>query len=265
MDPRPLFHAVNLTDGLLVAGACAHWLPASACLGALALTQGALAAACLCPRCALVGPTLTRVATDQRHVALTFDDGPDPMLTPWVLQTLARFDARASFFCVGARARACADTVRETAAAGHSIENHSDRHNGRFALLSTREIAREVDTAQETLTHLAGRAPRFFRAPMGFRNPWLAPVLAERGLTHCAWSRRGFDTRATQPDAVCARLTRGVRPGAILLLHDGHNARDAAGRPLMHTVLPALLATLKHQGLQAVDLPTLLAHARGTP
>jgi len=258
VDPRHAFHAVNLTDGVVCAGAFAHIIPFAGCLGWVALTQAALAGACMCPRGQLVGPTLTRVATPHPYVGLTFDDGPDPTLTPWVLKTLAQYRAKASFFCIGTRASLHRQHVTAIARAGHSIENHSAHHSYHFALLGSRGLAREVDDAQRTLIGLCGQAPRFFRAPFGFRNPWLAPLLAERGLRYTAWSRRGFDTRGRDPARIYDRLTRNLKAGDILLLHDGRSAVDSQNRPVIHTVLPALLRTLQERGLQAVDLPTLV-------
>lgn len=258
VDPRRVFQTVNLVDGLVGAAAAAHLVPLTQGLVGIGLTQAALAGACLCPRCHLVGPVLTRATTTRPYVALSFDDGPDPALTPWTLKTLKQYGAKASFFCIGTRARLHRQDVVAIARAGHSIENHSDRHSYRFAFLGSRALAREIDSAQRTLQDLCGQAPRFFRAPFGFRNPWLAPLLADRGLHYTAWSHRGFDTRDPDSDRVRHRLTRDLKPGDILLLHDGRSGRDHQNRPIIHTVLPQLLQELRKLGLTAVDLPTLL-------
>ncbi len=258
VDPRHVFQAVNLVDGLVGAAAVAHLVPLPQGLAWIGLTQAALAGACLCPRCRLVGPALTRAKTARPYVALSFDDGPDPALTPWTLKTLKQYGAKASFFCIGTRARLHSQDVMAIARAGHSIENHSEHHSYRFAFLGPRALAREIDGAQRTLKNLCGQAPRFFRAPFGFRNPWLAPLLADRGLHYTAWSHRGFDTWERDADRVRDRLTRNLKPGDILLLHDGRSGRDRQNRPLIHTVLPRLLQELQKRGLIAVDLPTLL-------
>ena len=259
LDARHVFQAVNAVDGLLAAGAAGHAVAAVPALAAIAASQAALAAACLCPRCRFLGPVITRVATTKPEVALTFDDGPDETLTPNTLAMLAEYDARASFFCIGRRARQAPQLVRAAAGAGHSIENHSWDHSPRFALFGSRRLAREIDETQDLLADLSGRAPSCFRAPVGFRNPWLAPLLAQRALRYAAWSHRAFDTLDSAPARIARRLTRGLMPGAVILLHDGRNARDAAGRPVLETVLPALLQGLQARGLRVVDLPTLLA------
>ncbi len=258
VDPRHVFQTVNLVDGLVGAAAVAHFIPLTQGLVWLGLTQAALAGACLCPRCPLVGPTLVRAQTTRPYIALSFDDGPDPTMTPWILKTLNQYGAKASFFCIGTRARRHRQSVMAIARAGHSIENHSDHHSYRFALFGGRRLAHEIDGAQRTLEDLCGQAPRFFRAPLGFRNPWLAPLLRERGLHYTAWSHRGFDTWEHDADRVRNRLTRNLKPGDILLLHDGRSGHDHQNRPLIYTVLPQLLQEIQDRGLIAVDLPTLL-------
>lgn len=258
IDARLLFQAVNLVDGLAGLAVLDHLMPLNATLGSVAATQAILAGACLCPRCPVVGPVLTSVITTRPYVGLTFDDGPDPALTPWVLDVLAQYDAKASFFCIGTRARQESRLVRSLTAAGHSVENHSESHSPRFALSRSQWLAREIDDAQSTLADLSGRAPQFFRAPSGFRNPWLAPLLHERHLCYAAWSHRGFDTLDRVAPRVLRRLTRGLHPGSIILLHDGRSAARTGDRRLLHTILPAFLQYLDHRGWKAVDLPTLM-------
>ena len=108
--------------------------------------------------------------------------------------------------------------------------------------------------AQATLAGLTGRSPRFFRAPMGFRNPLLDPVLHEMGLRLVTWTRRGFDTRLCEPAQVAAWLERGLAAGDILVLHDSQSALAPSGQPVVLEVLPRLLETLRRQGLKPVTL-----------
>lgn len=232
-----------------------------AVLGALIANHAALGLLGLAPGNRWIGPTLVRLpaaAAARREVALTFDDGPHPAVTPRVLDLLDRRGARATFFCVGRRAKAHPDLVRDIAARGHAVENHSDRHEKRFALQTPWAIRRELRTAQTTLTAAAGTPPRFVRAPFGIRGPMLDPALAGTGLRHVAWTRRGKDTICNDPALVLARLTRGLAAGDILLLHDGASAVGADGTPVVLTVLPALLAALAAQGLHAVTLRAAL-------
>lgn len=260
-DPRRVFQATNAACGLAGLATAVHALPPVSTLAAVTAAQVGLIAACLCPRCRWLGPNLTSVATTAPALALTFDDGPHPVLTPWIVATLAAYDARASFFCIGAHARRYPDVVRAVADAGHSIENHSDGHRYTFAASTPARMARDIGCAQTTLTQLCGTPPRFFRAPFGFRNPWLAPVLRTQALHYVSWSQRGFDTIESRPERIVARLTRTLAGGAILLLHDGHSAIDRSGQPVIYQALPALLERLAAARLRALDLPQLMATA----
>jgi peptidoglycan/xylan/chitin deacetylase (PgdA/CDA1 family) len=227
-------------------------------LGGLAANHGVLAAASLWPRGRLLGPNLVRLpdaAAARAEVSLNFDDGPDPEVTPRVLDLLDRYRARASFFCIGAIAEAHPEIVREIVRRGHSVENHSYHHRHTFALHGLGGLRRQVQGAQSAIARIAGQTPRFFRAPAGFRNPLLDPVVTRCGLQYVSWTRRGFDTVRRDPDAVLRRLTRNLRAGDILLLHDGASARTIGGEPVVLAVLPRLLARLEHEGLRSVSLP----------
>ena len=226
-------------------------------LGLLLADHAALAGLSLLPGSALLGPSSARLpaaAAARGEVALTFDDGPDPEVTPRVLDLLDQAGARASFFCIGARAGAHPALVREISRRGHTVENHSFGHATLFAAWSLPAIRRDLRHAQTVLTAAAGSAPRFVRAPFGIRSPLFDPALAGTGLRHVAWSARGHDTVCANPNVVLARLTRRLAAGAVLLLHDGNAARTGNGDPVVLAVLPALLATLAARGLRAVTL-----------
>lgn len=219
--------------------------------------HGVLAALGLWPRSSLLGSNWVRLpaaAAARGEIALTIDDGPDPLVTPQVLDILERYGARATFFCIGERALQHADLCRAIVERGHAVENHSQRHRHTFSLRGYAALRREIETAQHTLTALTSEPPQFFRAPAGLRNPLLDPVLARCNLQLATWTRRGFDTIERDPAVVLARLTRRLRAGDILLLHDGNAARLADGTPLIVAVLPQLLQTLRAARLTAVTL-----------
>ncbi|MCE3269963.1 MAG: polysaccharide deacetylase [Ramlibacter sp.] len=219
----------------------------------------------LWPRSTALGDNLLRLpaaAVARREVALTIDDGPEPEVTPAVLDLLDAAGARATFFCIAAHVQRHPELVREIVRRGHSVQNHSHVHSHRFSLLGPRGLAREIQAAQAVLSDVTGEVPGFFRAPAGLRNPFLAPVLHRMGLALASWTRRGFDTRERDPQRVLQRLTKGLAAGDILLLHDGNCARDAQDRPVVLTVLPALLAELRRQRLVPVTLPQALSTPR---
>ena len=236
-------------------------------LGAVALDHALITATGLWPRSTWLGSNLRRLpaaAAARGEVALTIDDGPDPQVTPAVLDLLDAHRARATFFCIAARAQAHPQLCREIVRRGHSVQNHSQHHSHSFSLLGPRGIGREVEQAQTTLGQVTGQVPRYFRAPAGLRNLFLAPVLQRLDLQLVSWTRRGFDATRRDPAGVLARLTRGLAAGDILLLHDGHAARTPGGRPVVLEVLPRLLQAFADAGLRAVTLPqALLADARG--
>ena len=235
-------------------------------LAAVALNHVLLTAIGLWPRSTALGANLLRLpdaAIARGEVALTIDDGPEPGVTPAVLDLLDAAGARATFFCIAAQVQRHPELVREIVRRGHSVQNHSHVHSHRFSLLGPRGLALEIQAAQAVLSDVAGEAPVLFRAPAGLRNPFLAPVLHGMGLALASWTRRGFDTRERDPQRVLQRLTRGLAAGDILLLHDGNCARDAQDHPVILTVLPALLAELRRQRLVPVTLPQALATPRG--
>lgn len=230
-------------------------------LGALGLNHGVLAAAGLWPRSQLLGSNWTRLPARgelKSAVAVTIDDGPDPDVTPQVLEQLDARQARATFFCIGERVRRYSDLAQEIVRRGHAIENHSQRHRHNFSLLGPNAMGAEISRGQETISRVTGSAPLFFRAPAGLRNPFLDPILVRLGLQLARWTRRGFDTVSADGEAVFRRLATPLQGGDILLLHDGHAARTRSGTPVILEVLPRLLDTLQAGGLTPVTLRSAL-------
>jgi peptidoglycan-N-acetylglucosamine deacetylase len=226
-------------------------------IAAVAANHAALTALGLWPRSTLLGPNFTRLpeaAAARGEIALTFDDGPDPEVTPKVLDLLDAHGVHATFFCIAKSAARNPEVCHEIVRRGHTIENHSDGHEVTFAMMGMGGIRKEIAGAQRVLTEIAGRAPRFFRPPAGLRNPMLDPVLHDVGLRLVSWTRRGFDTRRGDPGRVGQRLLTGLRAGDILLLHDGHSARTPEGDPVVLAVLPRLLDAARRQGLRLVTL-----------
>ena len=203
----------------------------------------------LWPYSRLYGPVLTRLPGDAPEVWLTIDDGPSAD-TRAMLDLLDAHGAKATFFLVARRAAGSPELVREILRRGHDIGNHSDSHpQAWFWALGPRAMRREIVQAQRTLGELGGRAPRWFRAVVGMSNPFVQPPLRELGLARVAWSVRGFDGVARGADAVLSKLEPGLRPGAIVLLHEG----GSDGRNI--EVLRRVLGVLGARGLRAVLPP----------
>ena len=233
-------------------------------LGALAANHAVLSAAVLWPRGRLLGSNVTRLPVDaaaRGEICLTFDDGPDPQITPQVLDMLDRYGAKASFFCIGEKAAAFPDIVTAIVRRGHSVENHTLRHPLTFAFFGMAALRREIAAAQAAIADASGRTPLFFRAPAGFRSPLLDPVLAALDLRYVSWTRRGYDAVRRDPLTVLQKLTRGLAAGDVLILHDGAHARTTTGAPVVLAVLPALLEQMHARGLKSVTLPGAFSHA----
>ena len=270
--PTPLVLLVLAAHAIAVAGVIVQPALWPWALGAVVISHALITAASLWPRSQWLGPNLTRLppaAAARGEVAITIDDGPDPDVTPAVLDLLDACGAQATFFCIGSRATAYPELCRDIVRRGHAVENHSARHRHNFSLLGPRGYAHELQAGQAALAAVTGRTPQFFRAPAGFRNPFLWPVLARLNLRLASWTRRGFDTRERDPAVVLRRLLRGLCAGDIVLLHDGHAARTASGQPVILDVLPALLTALRKAGLRPVTLqaactPITLAAATTT-
>lgn len=226
-------------------------------LGAVAANHLVLGLLGLWPRSTLLGPNLVRLppaSLARGEIAITFDDGPDPEVTPRILEILERHGARATFFCIADKAARHPELCREIVRRGHGLENHSRRHSHAFALHGLGGLRREIAAAQSALAAASGRVPQFFRPPAGLRNPLLDPVLHQLGLRLVSWTRRGFDTRSGDPRKVAGRLTQGLAAGDILLLHDGGCARTAQGDPVVVEALPLVLDAARGLELRPVAL-----------
>lgn len=231
-------------------------------LAAVAANHLLIAAVGLWPRSHWLGPNWTRLpekSAARGEIALTIDDGPDPLVTPQVLDLLDRYAVRATFFCVGEKAAQHPELCRDIVRRGHAVENHSQHHRHHFSVMGLGGMMRELQAAQDTLYTITGQRPLFFRAPAGLRNPFLEPVLSRLGLRLATWSARGFDTRVGDARRVKAKLLQGLKAGAILLLHDGNAARTTNGVPVILEVLPEVLDAAAAARLRPVTLQQALA------
>ena len=239
-----------LTAAMLLVCVVAPW---RLCAVVAAVYVAVIALGVTFPCWQLFLPVICRGRTDRRAVALTFDDGPDPSVTPLVLETLREAQVRATFFCVGERAARHPELVRQIVAEGHLVGNHGQSHSRRTNLFSTGRLRAELQRCQEVLTQ-AGQTPKFFRPPMGLTNPRVACAVRELGLTAVGWSCGGHDQTATEAGAVVRRVRAGLKPGAIILLHDG-----GTNGTVLVAALTRLLAELRREGYELCRLDELLS------
>ncbi len=163
---------------------------------------------------------LCSVATREKRLALTFDDGPHPRHTPRLLDLLAAKDIRATFFVVGRRVRRFRDVLARVADAGHEIGNHGDHHVP-LSILPPPLIRRELEVCGELVERVTGRRPRFMRPPMGWINDVVLCTARELGYEPVIGSIHPQDSRQPGLEVILRRVRRRIEPGAILILHDG--------------------------------------------
>lgn len=199
--------------------------------------------------------TIHRGSPGRRAVALTFDDGPDPDFTPRILDTLARGGARATFFVVGSRAQRHPEILRAIADGQHEIGNHTYSHSHLW-LMSPARTRAEMTRCADLVAAVTGRPPRYFRPPWGKFNLEAFRHAARLGEARVLWSLRPEGWRpAPGPEAIVRAVERGLRPGAVIDLHDG-GVRGAAARTAQ--ALPAVLDLLRSCGYRSVPLGELL-------
>jgi peptidoglycan-N-acetylglucosamine deacetylase len=180
-------------------------------------------------------------------VALTFDDGPDPVDTPKLLDLLREKNVKATFFVIGKRADQYPEIVRRAWAEGHLIANHTWSHYSLFCFLTPRRLRAEIERGTESVRRSCGFRPRFFRSPVGLRHPLLAPYLRDAGLEYVSWTIRTRDT-LTANSSVLARRILKAASGDIILLHD----HLPGGTHAMLEVLPRVIDELRERGFQFV-------------
>jgi len=226
--------------------------PEVLCAGVAGAVSAAFAWAAVAPSSQLFGPTV-RHTGNSSTIALTFDDGPNPAITPALLELLDRHRAKATFFLIGKWVRAAESIAREVAAGGHAIGNHTDTHPA-LTFRSSARIAAELDRCDEAIESAVGRQPQWMRPPFGFRSPLLGGIVRKRGGAGVVmWSRLARDWQPQPVEPVIHRLRR-VRGGDIVLLHDGdHHVLEGDRR---HTLdaLAYWLPRWKDAGLQFVTL-----------
>jgi peptidoglycan/xylan/chitin deacetylase (PgdA/CDA1 family) len=173
------------------------------------------------PNVQWLGPVVTRFATSGNELWLTIDDGPAGDTTA-LLNLFDTLGVKATFFVKGVLAERHRSVVEELLRRGHTAGNHSHTHpSASFWCLLPGRVASEIDGCNRVLSAITGVSPRWFRAPVGMKNPAVHPALARRGMRLIGWSARAFDAVLSDPDDVMRRLLPKIKPGAILVLHQG--------------------------------------------
>lgn len=205
------------------------------------------------PRLRLFGNFIYSGNRSKKQIALTFDDGPDPRSTPQLLDLLREEKIPAAFFCIGKHVEKNPELTARIVREGHLLENHSYAHSNFINFYLPKGLRAELTQAQAVMEKAGGCAPKFYRPPVGLSNPGTFRVAHALGLQVIGWNIRSLDTVIAEPEKIVARIRRGLKPGAIILLHDG----NIPAEKLLATV-KSLLDTLRGLGYQVVRLDELL-------
>ena len=196
------------------------------------------------PKPAPAAPTPT---VANKTIALTFDDGPGPY-TEKLLDILDKYDAKATFFLIGSKVSARANTLRRMQSRGHQLGNHSWSHP-ELPKLSVDQIAGEIDRTNEAIRQATGVKPSILRPPYGAVNGVVLEQLRLRNMSSILWSVDTRDWADRNSQIVCSRAVAGARPGAVILMHDIHQTSVNA--------VPCILSSLKQQGYSFVTIQRL--------
>lgn len=191
---------------------------------------------------------------DEKIVSLTFDDGPETGTTEKVLEILKKYDAKATFFCIGRKIEPNYAVFKQIITFGHTLGNHSFHHNDNFSLLLPSEMRKEIEMCQAEIRKHAGYEPIFFRPPLGVTNPMLAIAMKTFKFEIVGWNVRPFDTSAKNAEEVSQRVIRKIKPGAVVLLHDRMSHTPEA----LETILEWLYAN----GYKVVPLEEMMSHRK---
>ena len=230
-------------------------------LGILAAAAAGLSAAgwaSMAPRSQLYGKTFTGVAPESRQIALTYDDGPNDPHTLRLLEVLEKHGVKATFFMIGRFVRERPEVARAVASAGHVIGNHTFSHPN-LIFAGGAETGRQLDQCEQALSDVVGEHSRLFRPPFGGRRPGTLQAVRRRGLVPVMWSITGFDWNPTTPDAIEKRVSKRVRGGDVILLHDGGHLEMGADRSWTVAATDRLITRYKAEGYRFVTVEEMIS------
>ncbi len=224
----------------------------------------------------MFGPALCEVKGAEGKIALTFDDGPDPETTPQVLDVLRKAGARATFFVIGRKVDLYPEVTRRIHEEGHVLAVHSYAHHRLYAFLSPRQVKEDIERTRDAIERVTGVRPLWFRPPVGQMSPRTAEGIRRANAEAVGFSVRAFDgLRGARADKCLHRVRKGLKSGAIVLLHDAPERKAAFAAPPLSegsgervalpeggALLPEILRELRERGLSAVTLPELVLAGR---
>ncbi|MBM7666059.1 peptidoglycan/xylan/chitin deacetylase (PgdA/CDA1 family) [Solibacillus kalamii] len=195
--------------------------------------------------------------TDQKRIALTFDDGPDPRFSNDVLDVLKQYNVPATFFVLGSKAGANPEIVKRMQNEGHVIGNHTYAHPNLVEEADLGTLEREVTRTEDALNEIIGYRTKLFRPPYGFLYNELVEKLGKMNYNVIAWDIDSLDWQEDPPEVIASRVVDNIHPGAIILMHDG--AESTGDRTNTILSLQQIIPKLQEQGYEFVTVPDLLS------
>ncbi len=206
------------------------------------------------------GHAFTGLGRGSKQLALTYDDGPNDPHTQHLLDVLARHQVHATFFLIGRYVQQRPDVVRELIKAGHVVGNHTFTHP-LLIFKSAREVRAQLESCNRALTDAVGEHSNLFRPPFGGRRPAVLRMARQMGLEPIMWNVTGYDWNATSAEQIERKVTRQVRGGDVILLHDGGHRDFGADRSYTITATDRLISRYKSEGYEFVTIPEMLRKA----
>lgn len=247
-----LFRAVAGTAGVPWWAWSVAWLAAA----------GVVLVGMLERRAPVFGRVFWRGARGRRLVAMTFDDGPSGRDTPAILDILREHGVKATFFVLGVNAERHPDVVTRAARENHEIGNHGFDHRV-LPLVGPASVRDQIARTSVIIERLTGAKPSLFRASHGWRNPWVNRVVREQGCRVVGWTLGVWDTDRPGADVIARRTLAGVRPGCVLLLHDGRGVEADPDATQVVQALPSIITGLRERGYELVTLSSLIRQSEG--
>lgn len=158
--------------------------------------------------------------TEEKEVALTFDDGPDAIYTPRILDILKEWKVEAAFFCIGSEVEKNPPLVARMQEEGHLIGNHSYSHVNSFPMFRVERMIADIQRSDKAIKVVTGQPVKFFRPPFGITNPRVKKALKSFDYHIIGWNVRSLDTSIEDVDKIVKRIVKRIRSGSVILLHD---------------------------------------------
>jgi peptidoglycan/xylan/chitin deacetylase (PgdA/CDA1 family) len=206
------------------------------------------------------GRAFTGLDRGSRKLALTFDDGPNDPHTLCLLEVLAKHNVQATFFLIGRYVQQRPDIVRELAKAGHVVGNHTFSHP-LLIFQSAVRVKKEISQCEHILSDAAGKHSNLFRPPFGGRRPGVFRIVRKLGLEPVMWNITSYDWSATSVKQIERKVTKQVRGGDVILLHDGGHLTFGADRSRTVTATDRLITRYKAEGYEFVTISEMMKTA----